>query len=124
MALTCFGVEYLVDGAVDIAKWDRYHCDGHNPIVHRFAEMVKEFDPRDPISYVTKMKAERALPGMPTEQEWEHNKFSIGSMHNRLWLSVELLASAFAGHVTSMEKLERRLAALEATRFTLATKTP
>ncbi len=22
--LTCFGVEYLVDGAVDVAKWDRY----------------------------------------------------------------------------------------------------
>ena len=112
--LTCFGVEYLVDGAVDVAKWDGYSPVGHNPVVHRFAEMLNEFDPRDPISYVAKMKADRALPGMPTEREWEQNALSIGSLHNHLWLATELLASALAGHVTRSQDIERRLVALEA----------
>lgn len=57
------------------------------------------FDPRDPKQFIAKMKADRALPGMPTQEEWEHAGMSVGEIHNRLWLSVELLATAFAAHI-------------------------
>ncbi len=108
--LTCFGIEYLIDGKIDLAKWDGYSPTGRNDLVHRFSAMIASFDPRDHKQYVAKMLADRALPGMPLEDEWRPNTLALGEMHNRLWLSTELLASAFAGHVS---QTERRLAALE-----------
>jgi hypothetical protein len=63
------------------------------------------FDPRDPDNYIARMLNDEALPGMPTISEW--NKLSLDEMQNRLWLSIELLASALVGS-------HKRLAALEA----------
>jgi hypothetical protein len=106
--LTCFGVEYLKYGKVDLAYWDSLAPNnGHEP-ARRFAEMVKEFDPRDPRQYIKRMLADEALPGMPTKAEWRHNALSLGEMNNKLWLALELLATAFAGALDRIELLEKQ----------------
>lgn len=111
-ALTCFGIEYLVDGEVDIAKWDAFLPEGRkNELVREFVAMTKRFDPRDPAQYIAHMRDTRSLPGMPTQDEWKHNTIGSGELFNRLWLSEELLASAFATHV---ENVHVRLGAIEA----------
>ncbi len=77
-------------------------------LAHRFKAMVEDgFDPRDPKAYIAKMRADRALPGMPTIADWRHNELNLGEIHNRLWLATEMLALAFVG-------LEERVTALEA----------
>lgn len=50
------------------------------------------FDPRDPEQYFAKMRADEALPGMPTQADWRHNDLSIGELHGREWLAMEMLA--------------------------------
>jgi hypothetical protein len=108
--LTCVGVQHLVHGEVNLAQWDALSPTGQHKTAHRFVEMVKTFDPRDPKQYIARMMADEALPGMPTMAEWRHGEASLGEMHNRLWLATELLAAAFVG---LHDKYERRLAALE-----------
>lgn len=95
--LTCFGVQHLKYGLVDLAQWDAINPNGRHELAHRFADMLGDFDPRDPDQYIAKMLRDEALPGMPAISEWKHNELSLGEMHNRLWLAVELLASAFVG---------------------------
>lgn len=95
--LTCIGVEYFRDGKVSLTQWDALAPNGRHEVAHKFAEMLKTFDPRDPEQYISKMVLDGALPGMPSVADWQHNALSVGEMYNRLWLAVELLASAFAG---------------------------
>lgn len=110
-ALTCFGIEFLVDGKIDLQKWDGYAASGRHDIAHEFAGMVEAgFDPRDPAQFIDHMKRNRALPGMPSQATWRPADHSLDELQMRSWLSTELLASAFAGHV---DQTERRLAALE-----------
>jgi hypothetical protein len=70
--------------------------------------MVKEFDPRDPRQYIERMLQDEALPGMPTKAEWKHGQLSLGEMQNKLWLAIELMATALAGALDRIETLERR----------------
>jgi hypothetical protein len=106
--LTCFGTQHAKHGRVDLAQWDALSPTGKNELAHRFVEMLTDFDPRDPRQYVTKMLSDEALPGMPRPDQWTHGERSLGEMHNRLWLAVELLASAFAGALDRIEALEQR----------------
>jgi hypothetical protein len=73
-----------------------------------FAEMLAEgFDPRDPAQYIARLKADQALPGMPTRANWEHNALSGGEMLGRLWLATEMLAIVVMNlheRVTTLEK--------------------
>lgn len=101
--LTCFGTQYLKYGTVDLSKWDAVSPKGRHELAHRFVGMLDEFDPRSPDQYIKRMMDDEALPGMPTPGEWKHNTLSLGEMHNRLWLAVELLATAFAGAFTKKE---------------------
>lgn len=105
--LTCFGVQYLKYGQVDLAQWDAVSPTGRHNLAHRFVEMLADFDPRDPDQYVARMLRDEALPGMPTPKDWQHGQASVGEMNNRLWLAVELLASAFAGACKRIEALEK-----------------
>jgi hypothetical protein len=77
-------------------------------LAHLFKAMVNEgFDPRDPAQYITKLKNDGALPGMPTRNEWRHNSLSSGEMFNRLWLATEMLAIVVMNlheRLTSLEK--------------------
>jgi hypothetical protein len=98
--LTCFGAQYAARGSVDLAQWDAVSPTGEHKLAHRFVEMLRNFDPRDPDQYIERMLRDEALPGMPTVKEWQHNELSLGELHNRLWLAVELLASAFVGAYT------------------------
>jgi hypothetical protein len=106
--LTCYGIEYLKYGKVDLAYWDSVSSTGKHEPARKFAEMVKEFDPRDPRQYIKRMLQDEALPGMPTKAEWEQNQLSLDEMNNKLWLAVELLASAFAGALDRIEALEAK----------------
>jgi hypothetical protein len=107
-ALTCFGMQYLKHGKVDLAQWDAVSPTGKHDLAHKFVEMLRDFDPRDPQQYVEQMLRNEALPGMPTASEWKPGQQSLDDMQNRLWLAVELLASAFAGAMTRIEALEKR----------------
>jgi hypothetical protein len=72
-----------------------------------FKELLDQgLEPKSPESYVAKLKERRALPGMPNEAEWEHSKFSIGEIHTRHVLAVEILAASFATLVERVAKLE------------------
>lgn len=104
--LTCFGTQHAKYGAVDLSQWDAVSPTGRHGLAHTFVEMLSSFDPRDPNQYIARMLNDEALPGMPTPADWQHNKLSVGEIHNRLWLAVELLASAFAGAVKRIETLE------------------
>jgi hypothetical protein len=76
-------------------------------VLHR-AELLDEgFDPRDPKQFVARMLKDEALPGMPSKRDWQQNEISTGEMISRLWLAVELLASAFAGAVARLEQVEK-----------------
>lgn len=76
-------------------------------LAHRFAAMVADgFDPRDPVAYIARLKADEALPGMPTKAEWQHGGLSTGELYGRLWLATEMLAIV-------VMNLHERVAALE-----------
>lgn len=108
--LTCFGIEYLIDGKVDVTKWDGFAPQGKHQLVRSFLDMIgDDFDPRDHRSYIDKMIRDRGLPGMPTQADWQHNTLSTGEMTNRLWLSAELQASAFKSHVDKTTEMEAQL---------------
>lgn len=84
-------------------------------VAHLFAAMLKEgFDPRDPRQYLAKLKADEALPGMPTQATWKHNKLSTGEIMSRKWLAMELLAAAFGTLVDEHDALVKRVDALAA----------
>lgn len=111
--LTCFGIEYLIDGKVDLAKWDGVApIKGgrrHHTLAHDFVALAERFDPRDYRDYLRYMRETRSMPGMPTFDDWRHGELSIGEMVNRTWLSGELLLSAFSGHVEFVESELNRL---------------
>lgn len=76
-------------------------------LAHRFKAMVEDgFDPRDPIAYFAKLRADEALPGMPTKEDWSQGGLSTGEMTGRLWLAMEMLA------IVTMN-LHERVAVLE-----------
>lgn len=77
-------------------------------VAHLFKAMVDEgFDPRDPAAYIARLKKDQALPGMPTQDNWEHASLSVGEIHGRLWLASEMLALVIIN-------LHERIVALEA----------
>lgn len=135
--LTCpvLQPEFLEGGTVDLAKWNdltpnrqipiskkRVDADGNSSleivghreevrthvIAERFASMLAEgFDPRDPAQYFQKMKSERALPGMPTEEEWTtKGPISSGELMSRIWLAMEMMAVVSMKQQEKIEALE------------------
>jgi hypothetical protein len=85
-------------------------AERRHEVARLFQAMVDEgFDPRDPLNYIARLRADKALPGMPTEATWQHNTLSSGEILSRMWLAMEFLALAFIG-------LEARVASIESTR--------
>lgn len=107
--LTCAGTqqEFIDNLTVDMAKWNGIAPRGIHEAAQHLSNMVRGgFDPRRAENYFVQLQADQALPGMPTMQEWQHNTMSVGHMHNRLWLAVEMLA-------LTVKDLTERLAVLE-----------
>jgi hypothetical protein len=76
-------------------------------VAHLFKTMIDEgFDPRDPIQYIARLKREQALPGMPTQQDWQHGALSTGAIQSRLWLATEMLALVVISLHERVERLE------------------
>lgn len=114
--LTCpvLQPEFISKGQVDLVKWDNLvpnldipaTIDTKTNVItvpakevvreHTTARlldtMMKEGDLRDPEFFFTKMLNDKALPGMPTMDEWEQSKYSTGEMVSRMWLTMELMA--------------------------------
>lgn len=110
--LTCFGVEHMIDGRVDLEKWDGYASNGRHYLAHEYQSLLDTgFDPRDPKQYVAKLIADRAVPGMPSEMTWRPGDHSLDELLMRQWLALELLISAFVGQ---RQEVETRLVNLEA----------
>lgn len=84
--------------------------------VHGTARVFKAmlddgFDPRDPEQYFARLLADEALPGMPTQADWQHNDLSIGDLFSRKWLAVEMLAVAANVMWAKLKDHEQRLLA-------------
>ncbi len=100
-------------GAVEVPAFEEVVIPAQVvPREHKMARMFKAmfedgFDPRDPASYIAKLKSDEALPGMPNRGDWQHNSIGSGELLMRLWLATEMLALVVINH-------EGRLAALEA----------
>jgi hypothetical protein len=109
VVLTCAGVQHLKYGTMDAAQWDALTPTGKHPAARKLSEMLGEgFDPRDPKQFVARMLADEALPGMPAAKDWRHNEIPVGEMISRLWMALELLASAFTGAVARLEEIEKK----------------
>lgn len=68
------------------------------------------FDPRDPAKYISKLKADEALPGMPTKVEWAkrgHNSISQSEIFMRKWLALEMLALVVINHESRISAIEK-----------------
>lgn len=114
--LTCYVIEALEEGAVNLAAWDartpdRKSEDGkvaevrtHEPAA-RFAARAAMM--LDPASYAAEWKTKRHLPSMPSPAEWEAagQKMSTGDLIQRLWETVEVQA-------VHIDKLRQRIEAL------------
>ncbi|MRX31925.1 hypothetical protein [Aminobacter sp. MDW-2] len=74
------------------------------------------FDPRDPEQYFAKMRNDEALPGMPTQADWEQNGLCMGEMFSRKWLAMEMLAIVSNAMWLKLNEHDARLAALEASK--------
>jgi hypothetical protein len=112
--LTCFGIEYLKYGSVDLVKWDGYAPGGKHKLAHAFINMINNnFDPRNHRSYIVKMMEDEALPGMPSQKTWKHNTLTVGEMTDRLWLAAEFQAGAIHSIAKELDGLGSRLARLE-----------
>jgi hypothetical protein len=86
---------------------------------HRTARIFKAmldggFDPRDPLQYFAKWKAEEAVPGMPTKADWVQGEVSSGEMINRLWLTSEMTTIILHALWLRLGGHEQRIADLEA----------
>ena len=119
--LTCAPVELLTSGRLDLGKWDALAPQREHKAARYFAGMLAQgFDPRDPDSFVARMKADGAVPGLFTEAEWTataaaDGKPSVGDAFGRAQLAIDTLGVAFAGAMERIAALEARLAALERT---------
>jgi hypothetical protein len=81
-----------VPAMVEVVTPERIEPRQHE-LAHRFKAMVEDgFDPRDPSAYIAKLRADQALPGMPTKSEWQHGGMGSGELFGRLWLATEMLA--------------------------------
>jgi hypothetical protein len=118
--LTCGPIELLNTGAVDLQKWDDLTpnvepgVERQHAVMHAFAAMRAEgFDPRDPRSFVNRMKSDGAVPGLMTEAEWRGmldrgEKPDIGTAATRTFLAIDNLAVAFAALLDRVEALEAK----------------
>jgi hypothetical protein len=113
------GEEYVVVGKSTTPA--RVEKRQHH-VMHQFQAMLDEgFDPRDPKSFVSRMMADGAVPGLMTEKEWGDmhaagDKPDSGTMLSRTHLALDNLAVAFATAVQQIETLQKRLDALESAR--------
>lgn len=108
------GVDAIEIAATEEIVTPEVSAERQHVVAHLFQTMIDEgFDPRDPLSYLDRMERDQALPGMPTEGEWEHSKYSLGELASRKWLAMEFLALAFRGLVQQHQALVARVTALE-----------
>lgn len=108
-------VDVKLEPVVEMVEVPEQVIERRHETAHLFKRMIDDgFDPRDPIAYLDRMETDQALPGMPTEVEWEHGALSMGELSNRKWLAMEMMALAFRGLVQKHVALDDRVAALEA----------
>jgi hypothetical protein len=81
-----------------------------------FDSMLKQgFDPRDPVQWIARMRIDKVLPGMPTEQEWNERagQISLGEMTSRIWLTIDMLGLTIETQQGQIDALTARIEALE-----------
>lgn len=89
--LTDYVFEYFIDGAA---------IDKHGPAV-RFDQSMFDLD-----TFIAAWTRDKSLPNMPTREEFEQQRMSLGDLSQRLWEVVELQAI----HIS---QLHERLKTLE-----------
>lgn len=121
--LTCYVIEALQEGSVNLATWDARTPDRrddkgavteirtHEP-ARRFAERAAMM--LDPALYAAEWKVKRHLPSMPSPVEWEAagKKMATGDLIQRLWETVEVQAVHIDRLLGRIEALEGRVTAL------------
>lgn len=105
--LTCYPIEYAVDGRVDLEFWDSMAPDGRHALARAFAENA-ELVSLD--AYEAFWRREKHLPFMPGRREWRdhaRDKRPLGDLVSRLTLTADV-------HAVQIAALHNRLKALEA----------
>lgn len=82
--------------------------DGHANAADRLPE--HGFDPMicDPEVYAFYWRQHRRLPGMPSREQWDHGRLSVGDLLSRLWEKIEVQA-------IHIEKLRLQIAEVKQT---------
>lgn len=107
-------VEHLVTEEITIPAETIHRIHGTARVFKAMCDAG--FDPRDPEQYFSKMQADEALPGMPTQADWEQNGLCMGEMFSRKWLAMEMIAIVCNAMWLKLNEHDARLAALEASK--------
>ena len=112
--LTCYVLEELVDGDVDLDKWnaigtvDESGESKHIP-ANRFKETLTPY--MDIEEYTKFLKANKHLPSFPSFEEY--SKMSTGDLAQRLWETVEFQAVHNAQLLDRVKDMETKMQNLE-----------
>lgn len=108
--LTCYVLEQLVDGDVDLDKWnaigtvDESGESKHIP-ANRFKETLTPY--MDIEEYTKFFKANKHLPSFPSFEEY--SKMSTGDLAQRLWETVEFQAVHNAQLLDRVKEMETKM---------------
>lgn len=94
----------------------------HRTAKRHFDMIAEGFDANNPLNYVARMRADKAVPGALTLEEWTRrmpqngdgtlsdgaDKPSIGEYMTRLQLQLDYMAQALAAAIEELERLKRK----------------
>lgn len=94
----------------------------HITAKRHFRMLAEGFDPADPAKYFARMRADKAVPGLMTVDEWRErmithgpvDKPSIAERNERTFLAIDYLAVLCEAQQAQIDALTARVAALEA----------
>jgi hypothetical protein len=101
-------LDAIEEPIIDVVEIPEKRTPRRHELAHRFKAMCDDgFDPRDPVQYIAKLKRDQALPGMPTQADWQHNAIGTGELFCRQWLAMEMLALVVVNLHERLEALEQ-----------------
>jgi hypothetical protein len=116
-SLLCAPIEFVRDGAIDLEKWEELAPYGTGQV---FQDMLDDgYVPTDPQSFVDRMMADSAVPGLFTEPEFlerqaNNDKIAVGEYRERVFLAIDNIGLAIKGIHEAVQALTARVTALEA----------
>lgn len=114
--LLCAPLEEAATGKTSRKKWQRLAPNGGFDVYDRMKRAG--FKPRNARAFVDEMHSRQALPGYYNVDEWEQanadeKRVSLAARHERLLLTLDLMALAIADLTDKVEELQTKEASSE-----------